>query len=179
MKSEPDLFLVTSERDASLFSELYNISENKFFIGSYPRINNFICNAKNEKIILYAPTFRYGKGQEYYNINIFPDTNSLLELNSLLVEFDYRFVIKLHSYTNADFPEVHSFSNIDLVSSYMDIQELLYDTDILVTDYSSVYFDYLILNKEVVFIALILTGIIKIIIVDFYMTTEMSLQELR
>lgn len=61
----------------------------------------------------------------------------------------------------------------------MDIQELLYDTDILVTDYSSVYFDYLILNKEVVFIALILTGIIKIIIVDFYMTTEMSLQELR
>ena len=33
----------------------------------------------------------------------------------------------------------------------MDIQELLMDTDILVTDYSSTYIDYLLLDRPVVF----------------------------
>ena len=39
------------------------------------------------------------------------------------------------------------YSNItDITERSMDIQELLMDTDILVTDYSSTYIDYLLLD---------------------------------
>lgn len=44
------------------------------------------------------------------------------------------------------------YSNItDITEKSMDIQELLMDTDILVTDYSSTYIDYLLLDRPVVF----------------------------
>ena len=44
------------------------------------------------------------------------------------------------------------YSNItDITERSMDIQELLMDTDILVTDYSSTYIDYLLLDRPVVF----------------------------
>ena len=39
-----------------------------------------------------------------------------------------------------------------LIKENMDLYEILPHTDMLITDYSSVYFDYLLLNKPIVFI---------------------------
>lgn len=48
--------------------------------------------------------------------------------------------------------DVSSYPNIlDMTDQSADIQELLMDTDLLVTDYSSAYIDYLLLNRPVVF----------------------------
>lgn len=44
------------------------------------------------------------------------------------------------------------YSNIaDITDKSMDIQELLMDTDLLITDYSSTYIDYLLLDRPMVF----------------------------
>ncbi|MGX9367328.1 CDP-glycerol glycerophosphotransferase family protein [Desulfoplanes sp. PS50] len=151
IKNEPDIFLVTSKRDAELFSGLYHIGIDKFFIGTYPRVNNLISIAENERMILYAPTFRDRMGQDYYNEKIFPCMSELEKLNRILLKFDYKFVIKLHPYIDANFPNLINFSNIEIVLPYEDIQTVLCKAAILITDYSSVYFDYLNLDREIIF----------------------------
>jgi len=151
MKNQPDLFLVTSCNDAELFSELYEIDRNKFFVATYPRVNDLISRAEDKKVILYAPTFRDGMDQNYYEQHVFPTQSELQALNKSLVEFDYQFFIKMHPYVQADFPDLSEFSNIELVPAFDDVQGYLAQASILITDYSSIYFDYLNLDREIIF----------------------------
>lgn len=151
MKSQPDLFLVTSANDAELFSNLYGIDKDKFFIGSYPRVNDLVSRAEDKKVILYTPTFRDGMKQSYYDKYVFPNIEELRALNNTLIKFDYNFFIKMHPYLQAKFPSLDDFSNINSVSAFDDVQKYLAQAKVLITDYSSIYFDYLNLDKEIIF----------------------------
>ena len=56
-------------------------------------------------------------------------------------------MIRRHFYHKGEKVDFSMYSNItDITEKSMDIQELLMDTDILVTDYSSTYIDYLLLD---------------------------------
>lgn len=102
---------------------------------------------KNKKVITYAPTFR-GNGQQsaYFPFD-------MIDFNLLKKELkdDYVFILKMHPFVkdtnflpkNDDF-----FLNL---SDEREINDLLFVTDILVTDYSSVIYEYSLLNKQVVF----------------------------
>ena len=151
MKSQPDLFLVTSPNDAELFSDLYEIDRDKFFVASYPRVSNLISIAENKKVVLYAPTFRDGMNQDYYDKHVFPTKEELQVLNETLIKFDYQLFIKMHPYVQADFPDLTIFPNIKLIPAFDDVQLYLAQADILITDYSSIYFDYLNLDREIIF----------------------------
>lgn len=151
IKDEPDLFLVTSIKDANLFSDLYSIALDRFFIGSYPRVNNLIAKAKNKNTILYAPTFRDGMTQDYYDENIFPNLEELNSLNALLIQFNHQLLVKMHPYVQADFPDLERFSNIEVIPPFIDVQDALSEAAILITDYSSIYFDYLNLDRNIIF----------------------------
>ena len=97
---------------------------------------------KVEKILIYVPTFR-----EDRKFN-FPLSNSdLKRLNNLLNEKNYLFLIKAHLYER----EINfsGYKNIRLVKKDSDVQELLLISDILITDYSSVIFDYLLKIKPI------------------------------
>lgn len=87
---------------------------------------------KNEKILLYAPTFR--KYDFDYNI----------ELNN--ISKDYKLLIKLH-------PGIKKNNIINKnainVSDYPSLDELLVASDVLISDYSSVVYDFLFYNEEV------------------------------
>lgn len=121
---------------------------NNFKITWLPRNDIFFKkqNKKTEiKNILYAPTFRD-------NSEIFsPFSKEELEkIDRLCIKNNYNFNIKLH-------PNTKSIENIDWnykkikVINGIDIQDLLYDTDILITDYSSVYIDFLLTKKPIFF----------------------------
>ena len=77
---------------------------------------------------------------------------SFLEQNKIVI------VAKLHPYEEEFFVDVFSQSdNLKILTDAMlneadiDLYQLLSMTDILVTDYSSIYFDYLLLDKPVIF----------------------------
>lgn len=103
---------------------------------------------KNKKVILFAPTFR-GKGQNeaYYDF-------SWIDFKKFKENFsnDYVCIIKMHPFiknrSNYNFKDDDFY--LDL-SSEREINKLLFITDILVTDYSSVIFEYSFFNKPVVF----------------------------
>lgn len=96
------------------------------------------------KILMYAPTFRRDSTIEVYNINLLETKNNLEEKYG----GNWVVLLRLHPYISmfsSDFKE-NSDSFID-VTNYSDLSELLLITDFLISDYSSLIFDYSITKK--------------------------------
>lgn len=99
-----------------------------------------------KKIISYVPTFRdieTGKVP-------FTETG-LNKLINYLKKNNYIFLIKKHPYdTTLYVSNYHPFIR-DISSETDDIMQLLAITDILITDYSSVFFDFMLSGKPVIY----------------------------
>ena len=106
------------------------------------RILEFYNLKKDTKILIYAPTFRQGYSCETYNIN-YPNLKRALE-----EKFKGEWVIFVRMHKNIckrfDFSKEEFI--ID-VSDYDDMQELMAISDVLITDYSSCIFDFMLSRK--------------------------------
>lgn len=101
---------------------------------------------KEKKVVLFAPTFR-GNGQKtaYYDFSLINFKQIKKELKD-----DYVFIIKLHPFIkNKEIPKNDKFF-LDLTSE-REINDLLFITDVLITDYSSVIFENSLLNNKTIF----------------------------
>lgn len=103
-----------------------------------------IC-AKYRKVFLYMPTWRDDDPDYFSKANI-----DFEKLNAELRLHEYVLFLKLHPLTK--FTSVDKYSNILQIKNDVDIYPFLTYTDFLITDYSSIYFDYLLLDKEIIFI---------------------------
>lgn len=109
-------------------------------------LNNKYLQLKGKKIILYAPTFRDDdRKRELLGLDIDKVAEELTS-NELLV-------IKLHPFERGDFCVTGGIRNNVLDLSNEDINDLLIISDILITDYSSVVFEYAILKRPMIFLA--------------------------
>ncbi len=121
----------------------YKAKARTAFFEKYPQL-------KNKKIILFAPTFR-GKGQmsAYYPADKF-DPN---EICAALDE-KYAIIIKLHPFCKEKYiiDEKYKGRIIDL-SNADELNDLLFVTDLLITDYSSVVFEASLLDIPMLFYA--------------------------
>jgi CDP-glycerol glycerophosphotransferase len=103
----------------------------------------------NKKTILYAPTWRddeyYGKGQYKFELH--------MDLNLMKKELGDEYVLLLRThYFIADSLDVSGVEDFAInLSKYDDISELYLISDILITDYSSVFFDYANLKRPMLF----------------------------
>ena len=157
--------IVSSQNISKHYSEAYGIDESKVYATGVPRTDVFFDEKykeekitelyekypilKDKKVILFAPTFR-GKGRGgYYNFE-------LLDLDKLKAELsdEYVLAIKLHPFISncPQWDDKYSDFMIDL-SHEKEINDLLFISDILVTDYSSVTFEFALLNKPIIFFA--------------------------
>ena len=104
---------------------------------------------EGKKVILYAPTWRdnqHTSGQGYtYKTEVDFD-----RLHKELGD-DYVILFRAHYLVANSFDFERYAGFIRDVSSYPDINDLYIAADILVTDYSSVFFDYANLKKPVIF----------------------------
>ena len=96
----------------------------------------------DKKVILYAPTYRNKSG---FNFEL-----DIKEMREKLSD-DYILLVRLHYFVakSLDLDEVEDF--VINVCNYPDVQELLLITDVLITDYSSIMFDYANLNRPMIF----------------------------
>ena len=101
---------------------------------------------RDKKIILYAPTYRDHE-LEHFNL--------VLEVEKMARELgqDYRLILRLHPAIvhKEDFATRSSDFVVDLSSSQYDINELLVAADYLITDYSSIPYDFSLLHKPMIF----------------------------
>lgn len=107
------------------------------------RIKDKLKIDRNKKVILYAPTFRKNNDLKVYNIDY-----SII-INKLSEKFggEWIFLVKLHPHLISKSKELVYGENVIDITSYDDIQELLGISDILVSDYSSLMFDFGLTNK--------------------------------
>ncbi len=103
---------------------------------------NYNIPDKIKRIILYAPTYR-----EVVSTKKPFEKDDFIELNNLCKDTDTIFLIKAH--INEELINFTNFEYIQLASKNTDIQELLLISDILITDYSSVTCDFLLLNRPI------------------------------
>ncbi|MGV3464789.1 MAG: CDP-glycerol glycerophosphotransferase family protein, partial [Heyndrickxia sp.] len=73
----------------------------------------------------------------------------------------WKLFIKLHPHLMAAFNQIKDMENVVNVSTYEDIQELLAASDILITDYSSLMFDFAITRRPCFLYVPDLTSYIK------------------
>ena len=104
---------------------------------------------KDKKTILYAPTWR---DDEFYTKGRYKFTLKLdLQLLKEKLGNDYVILLRTH-YFIADALDVTGLEDFAYnLSKYDDISELYLISDILITDYSSVFFDYANLRRPMLF----------------------------
>ncbi len=112
-------------------------------------IKNKLHIPEGKKTILYAPTWR---DDEYYGHGAYKFALKL-DLHMLKKELgeDYVVLLRTH-YFIADSLDVTGLEDFAFnVSKYDDISELYLISDLLITDYSSVFFDYANLKRPILF----------------------------
>ncbi len=112
-------------------------------------------NAKNEdkKIISYMPTWRESLLADTKNQTDLMGLD-FVALDKFLATQNTYFILKLHPFMSdkmEDFLQTYKLQNIFLHESKGDIYPILKYTDILISDYSSVYYDFLLLNRPLIF----------------------------
>lgn len=155
-------------------SEQYNIKKNMILCLGLPRndqlfrkyntIHKVVPEAeKYNKIVIWAPTFRYHKERSRIDchsdmplgIPVCYSEDDMLHINDYLKQNDILLILKPHPAQDISLIVDMKCSNIlvlysdDLVSANIQTNELLAQTDALITDYSSIYYDYLLLDKPI------------------------------
>lgn len=160
-------FLSPSAFASEKFSSAWNMKklgkEDIILEVGYPR-NDFLINhrqedaeqiknamnlPKDKKVILYAPTYRdnqYSGKQGYVYKNEIDFDLLKKELSD-----EYIILFRAHYFVanSFDFDKYEGF--VYNVSGYDDISELYVISDMLITDYSSVFFDYANLKRPIIF----------------------------
>lgn len=162
--SKWDYLISPNAYSSEIFARAFNVDPSKILETGYPR-NDLLYNGNNrdtidslkqkmdipveKKVILYAPTWRddefYSKGKYKFEIK--------LEMDQMRQELgdEYVILLRLHYLIseNLDLSDYQGFAYD--VSSYEDISHLYLISDLLLTDYSSVFFDYANLQRPMLF----------------------------
>jgi CDP-glycerol glycerophosphotransferase (TagB/SpsB family) len=161
-----DYATVSSENIADFYAEGFGVSDEKIVPTGVPRTDIFFDDEyaekirndfyaryphlKDKKIVMFAPTFRgWGQLSAFYPLSVFSPEKFVSSLGD-----DYALIIKLHPFCAEKFAFDSKFSDriIDL-SDEDEINDLLFVTDVLITDYSSCIFEASLLDIPMLFYA--------------------------
>ena len=121
--------------------------------------NDELFEENIDKNIIWMPTYRNSKNyHDSQDAIIFSlDDLEFNRMNNLLAGYEYHLYIKLHPLEESHFKFKNNYSNIHMLSediisqNYGTLYKFLGTTSALITDYSSVFLDYYLLNRPVAF----------------------------
>lgn len=172
-----DHLVMTSKMQSVLMSACTHVEFARNLILGNPR-NDYLYQteishlhkiaAKDQyaKVLLYMPTFRQGFGNrnegaiadDIFNYGDSPQETAFIKF---IEANNYLLIIKLHpqeealleeKFNKLDSPNILVLKNHLLFENDLDIYQLLPEVDMLITDYSSIYLDYLLTDKPMVFV---------------------------
>lgn len=163
-KQEWDYLIAANHFSSEIFKSCFMYTNGQMLEIGYPRNDLMYAENKDEiakkikaklgipaqkKTILYAPTWRddeyYGKGQYKFKLKLD------LELMKEQLGDEYVVLLRTHHYI-ADKIDVSGLDDFAFnVSKYDDITEIYLISDICITDYSSVFFDFANLKRPMLF----------------------------
>jgi CDP-glycerol glycerophosphotransferase len=130
---------IGQSRNDIFFREL---NDEDFINADKNLLDRLIRHAKNEKakIVLYTPTYRSHLSMDFID---FAQMNQFCKENKLFV------VLKYHILSPV--PDTKNLSNVFIYDKSKDVYPLMKICDVMITDYSSIYIDYLMTNRPVIF----------------------------
>jgi len=165
-------FLSASPHFDSIYSEVFHVPIKKMIRCGHPRTDDLFKSSPNydfgiyKKLILWTPTYRKRQHATYAGIKQMEHDDTLIplihtdrfhEVNEYLRQKGIKVVIKLHplqSLDNYDLTELDHFmllSHQEFLERGMSLYPFMKQCDALITDYSSIYWDYLVLDRPIGF----------------------------
>lgn len=162
--SKWDYLISPNAYSTEIFARAFNVDPAKIIETGYPR-NDILYNGNNydtiislkkqmklpldKKVILYAPTWRddeyYSKGKYKFDLHL-----NLDKMREKLGQ-EYVILLRLH-YLISENLDLSSYEGFAYnFSDYSDISHLYLVSDLILTDYSSVFFDYANLKRPMLF----------------------------
>ncbi|MGN0035932.1 MAG: CDP-glycerol glycerophosphotransferase family protein [Bacteroidaceae bacterium] len=162
----PHCFLSTSPLMTQHFMECFRIDRSSCIEFLYPRCELFFWGRErlkkfvdkyetassrqlirrleqSRKSYLYMPTWRSKRSNFVEEVHF-----DFAALNQILVEKNDLFLLKLHPEEAFSLESVRDYSNIIVLDKRIDIYPILPFTSVLVTDYSSIYYDYIMMRDK-------------------------------
>lgn len=157
----PDLLLTVSDFQTEMFAKAFRLPYSKCLKIGYPRNEMilmdenkrscFINRYENEElknliaklnffneVFIYMPTWRDSQ------VDIFAHSFDLNKFNEVMVKRGSVMLLKLHPNTKIDKKKLKEHSNIILVDNSCDVYPLLAYCNVLITDYSSILYDFIL-----------------------------------
>lgn len=153
--------IVSSQASKTLYSKVFEVPEDRVYVLGLPRTDILFETQLQEqkkdlfyqeypqltekKLILYAPTFR---DDQVKHPELFIDIEQFVEA----LGDEYVLALRLHPHIAHNILLDQNEHIID-VSTYENLNTLLFVADILITDYSSIVYEYSVLQKPMIFFA--------------------------
>lgn len=159
-----DLAIVDDERLIDIYSEVFARPKKIFKALGMPRLENYLSeetieqktnllynknpDLKTKKIILFSPTFRGITADEaYYDYDVL----KLDRIYEFCKSNGFIFVVKMHPFVKNKIRIPEEYKTCIFDYSDYDINDLIYISDIMITDYSSCAYEFSFFNRPLVF----------------------------
>lgn len=158
-------FVCGAKKEYEFIQEKFGYPEKNVIYTGFPRFDNLHNNIVKKKQILIMPTWRNWLGRETNNltskINIC-STSYFINWSKLLNNIRLLKYIEENDYKVVFYPHINMQKYLDYFKSEskyieilgkddVDIQNLLKESEVLITDYSSVYMDFAYMLKDIIY----------------------------
>jgi CDP-glycerol glycerophosphotransferase (TagB/SpsB family) len=155
----PDLIIATSEETAAITRRAFDVPHDAVVVTGFPRNDALLSESGHRRarsncppevlaatdagrtVFFYLPTFR-DSAKPYLNID-------WDHLETIMEQVDGVFLIKFHPMDATTFS--HRSPRVIQLPQNIDVYHVLPFTTSLISDYSSVIFDYMLLNRPIVY----------------------------
>lgn len=166
--------LASSELFVPIMAKAFGCTEDKVKVFGHTR-NDYLFSKNDaltkvgidrkrfDKFILWMPTFRQSKDNRFSDsdilntetmLPILDNYQKLREMDVILKRLNNLLVIKIHPYAkfkDIQLSNILMMKNDDILPKGVKLYEFVKDFDALITDYSSIYFDYMLLDRPIAF----------------------------
>jgi len=166
-----DIIFVMSDTHRKIYVNYWNVKKEKIKVTGYPRID-VLVNEKNDRKkiinrlnfpvkkvnILYAPTWGLQKS------SFLETKKTLKKMDNFCTKYSCNFIIRLHPAGSEDKKKMFSditktYDNFiylpyerDNIENDVKTSDILNATDILITDWSGTFIEFLLLNRPIIFL---------------------------
>jgi CDP-ribitol ribitolphosphotransferase len=160
--------IVSGQHDVPYYAEAFGLPEERVIPTGIPRMDRFFDEEQRaagraaalaafpliegRRVILFAPTFRgNGPRDAWYDF----DRVDWRALHAVCEETDAVAIVKMHPFITqpAPIPAEVADRVVDGTHAPIDVNDLLFAVDVLVTDYSSIVFEFSTLLRPMLFFA--------------------------
>ena len=156
--------LVDDEKFVDIYKEVFGVKKEIFDVCRMPRLENYLSpkqkeetikkiykeneSLKNKKVILFSPTYRGDvAASAYYDYSKI----DLKQVYNFCYKNNFAFIIKMHPFIKEQIIIPDEYKEFIFNYNNYNINDLIYISDVMITDYSSCAYEFSLFEKPLIF----------------------------